>query len=279
MGINSYKPEPSSLVNFLQVLRDEHGFGYSSINTARSALSLLIKFEATPAGQHPLVVEYMKGLEHLCPPKPRYPYIWDAGTVLNFLCRWSPCDHLDFKLLSYKLLMLILLATAQRIQSISKLNIDFLQIKGTKAIFSVGSKLKTSKPGEITKIEFREYPPNRSLCVLRYLREYLKRSSYIRNTRFLFISLNKPHDAVTSQTLAKWAKIVLKAAGIENRFSAHSTRAASTSSAFYQGVPMQHILKCANWKSAKTFADWYKKPIISESTFQEKVFDSHLSHN
>ena len=73
--INSYQPNPSNIINFLQSLQDDYGTNYSSINTVRSALSLLIKFENLPIGQHPLVVECMKGLEHLCPPTPRYPYI------------------------------------------------------------------------------------------------------------------------------------------------------------------------------------------------------------
>ena len=45
---------------------------------------------------------------------------------------------------------------------------------------------------------------------------------------------------------------------VENTFSAHSVRAASTSKAKTNLVPVDNILKVAGWSNAETFARFYK---------------------
>ena len=268
-------PKPFEVTNFLESFRLQNDSSFSTVNTARSAISSIIFYEGQPIGQHSDVTVYMKALERLVPKTPKYEHVWDPSVVLRYLTRWSPVHLLDIKLLSYKLLMLLLLATGQRLQTMLKLDISKIQFVGGKAICRIDDKLKTSKPGKSSYVKIREYPANRALCPIRYLREYLKRTEQNRTTKKLFVSCNKPHHQVTTQTLGRWAKTVLKAAGISNAFGAHSTRAAATSSAFYQGVPLDFILDCAAWTSESTFSKWYKKPVQKENQFQNKVFDTH----
>jgi hypothetical protein len=55
-----------SLDNVIEFLSSlfEKGLGYSSINTARSALSALgLKFDSILVGQHPLIISYLRGVE------------------------------------------------------------------------------------------------------------------------------------------------------------------------------------------------------------------------
>ena len=274
-NIHPLEPLPFQVTNFLEHYRLKSDMSFSAVNTARSALSSIITYDKLPVGQHPDVTIYMQALEKLKPKTPRYQNIWDPGTVLRYLTRWSPARLLDMKLLSHKLLMLLLLATGQRIQTISKLNINNLQLKGGKAIFRIDDKLKTSKPGIPTYVTIKEYPANRSLCPIRYLKEYIKRTKSKRTSSTLFIACNKPYHRVTTQTLSRWTKTVLKVAGISNAFGAHSTRSASTTSAFYSGVSIDFIMDCASWSSADTFRRWYQKPVRKENNFQVKVFDSH----
>ena len=67
----------------------------------------------------------------------------------------------------------------------------------------------------------------------------------------------------------------LKTAGIDmSRFTAHSTRSASSSKAI-QKLPLATILKAVGWRSQSTFATLYKKPICEGNAFQNAV----LSHN
>ena len=52
-------------------------------------------------------------------------------------------------------------------------------------------------------------------------------------------------------------------------FTAHSTRAASTSKAATI-VPIQTILKTATWSNAKTFTKYYNKP-VQNSCFDDAI--------
>ena len=69
-------PPVSVAFDFLTSLFDT-GLSYSSINTARSALSsvLVIENSKMPFGQLPLVRRFMKGIFELRPSLPRYPTV------------------------------------------------------------------------------------------------------------------------------------------------------------------------------------------------------------
>ena len=86
----------------------------------------------------------------------------------------------------------------------------------------------------------------------------------------LFISFVKPHRAVSSATISRWIKTVLSDAGIDTSiFKAHSVRRAATSAAYNKGVPVEHILKLANWSNESTFRRFYLKsaePGMPDST-------------
>lgn len=66
---------------------------------------------------------------------------------------------------------------------------------------------------------------------------------HLREFDTLHISYQRPDGAVTSETISRWIKTVLTASGIDtSAYSAHSTRADSTSSALAQGCPIDVIL-------------------------------------
>ena len=67
----------------------------------------------------------------------------------------------------------------------------------------------------------------------------------------------------------------LKTAGIDiSRFTAHSTRSASTSKAVHK-LPLatSTILKTVDWRH--TFATFYKKPICEGNAFQNVVLSQN----
>jgi hypothetical protein len=83
----------------------------------------------------------------------------------------------------------------------------------------------------------------------------------------LFLSFIKPHKPVTpstpvtpaSQTSyslkhARWIRSLLGQAGIDTEiFKAHSVRGAATSAAANGSVPLEEILKMADWNKRSTF--------------------------
>ena len=72
-------------INFLAQLYDT-GLSYSSINTARSALSNLMQLQNwTDFGSNALVSRFMRGVFVQRPALPRYKEIWDVSVVLRYV--------------------------------------------------------------------------------------------------------------------------------------------------------------------------------------------------
>ena len=134
----------------------------------------------------------------------------------------------------------------------------------SKITFAIGDLIKTSRPGNhLQDLTFLAYAPDRRLCVHTVLTEYLQRTLLLRGkeTR-LFITLRPPHNAISRDTLSRWIKDTMEAAGIDLKmFKPHSVRAASTSHVSSGKLPLQTILKTAGWSRESTFAKYYKKPI------------------
>ena len=77
-----------------------------------------------------------------------------------------------------------------------------------------------------------------------------------------FITHRKPYHPASKDTLARWVKDVLTLSGIDTaQYAAHSCRSASSSIAKMSGVPLEHILKCGQWKSTNTFVKFYDKEL------------------
>ena len=154
------------------------------------------------------------------------------------------------------------------------MRIDNMELKSSSVTFRMGTLLKQSRPGNVgSTTKIKAYPPDRRLCPVTYVREYLKRTNKLRgNEKQLFISYKKPHHKVTTQTIARWLKRTLTIAGIDvTKYKAHSTRAASTSAAGNSDVPVSTILEQAGWASEKTFQVFYQKPVDTRTSFTEAV--------
>lgn len=112
--INCYSPPLSDTLQFLSGLFNQ-GLSYSTLNTARSALSTIVMIDGgTSFGSHHLVTRFMKGVFESRRPKPKYDKIWDVSVVLKHLSSLYPNEKLSLKELTHKVLMLILLVSSQR---------------------------------------------------------------------------------------------------------------------------------------------------------------------
>ena len=68
----------------------------------------------------------MSGIFNKRPPQPKYPFIWDVETVLDFLRKLPGNDLLSDKLLTLKVSMLLSLLSASRVSEITNLRVDYL---------------------------------------------------------------------------------------------------------------------------------------------------------
>ena len=82
----------------------------------------------------------------------------------------------------------------------------------------------------------------------------------------LFVSYIKPRQPVTTASVARWIRSFLTEAGIDTSvFKTHSVRGAATSAAANAFVPVQEILKMADWSNVSTFQQFYYKPVFSSN--------------
>ena len=115
---------------------------------------------------------------------------------------------------------------------------------------------------------------NIELCVLSHLVKYLEITAGMREQNSqLLLSITKPYQPVSRDTISRWIKIVLHESGIDtDQFTAHSVRSASTSKLARNGIALDIILNAANWVNASTFATFYNKQIQScDASFQQAV--------
>ena len=244
--ISTVRPSLAQVIEFLLTLFN-NGLSYSSLNTARSALSsILPSIDGIPVGQHPLVIRFLKGVFESRPAMPRYTAVWDVHQVLDYLKTLSPVNEISLKSSSLKLTMLLALVTAQRGQSLLFLNVDSMIDSGSSIVFRLQEHVKQSKPGSKGMvIELKSFTDPR-ICVVTTLKEYLTRTKFARETRScsqLLLSYVKPYGPVSRDTISRWVKFVLQSSGIDvNIFKPHSTRSASTSKAKLSDVPLADIL-------------------------------------
>ena len=239
------------ILGFLTYLFHEKKAKHRYLGVFRSAISAFHKpIEGCKVGAHPLVSSFMAGVQNLRPPMPKYTDIWDVDDVLK--CIRTLPKPLSLKQLSYKTAMLLALIVIPRGAEINMLDINCMGLTDTKCVFALKGLPKNKERGQRTpELEFNNFQEDSNLCPVKSLKEYCcitKPFRDLNNETSLFLSILKPHKAVTKSTTARWIKEVLKWAGIDTKiYQAHSIRAAATSKAFLKGQSVADIIKRGNW--------------------------------
>ena len=168
-----------------------------------------------------------------------------------------------------KTVALFLLLTGQRGQTIQL--IDLRNVTITKNMIKVRFRdlLKTTRPGYQQKeLSIKVYAPDRRLCIVTVLNEYLEKTKSLRKGTSLFISTVKPHGRVARDTITRWFRCVMEKAGVDTSvFKPHSVRAASTNAAVRAKIPLHTILETAGWTQDNTFRKYYEKPVVKSCGF------------
>lgn len=208
--IDLISPSVAEGINFLSELYNT-GLSYSSINTARSAMTAIIQLPSnTPFGRHPLVSRFMKGVFNSRPALTKYKEIWDISTVLTYIKTLYPLEKISLKELTFKVVMLLAILSSQRCQTLHALQTKDLIVTDSKVVFIVKSLLKTSRPGQKeTSIELRAYESDKSLCPVHNISTYLLRTESMRKKHSqFFISYIKPHNPVSKDTIGDRKSVV-----------------------------------------------------------------------
>lgn len=168
---------------------------------------------------------------------------------------WSPDDRISLQKLSSKTAVLLALTTGHRMQTLAAIDISNIEKFEDRIEIKIWATLKTSGPNRLQpNLLLPYYTEDRSICVATCLETYLKRTKSLRGTsNQLFISWKKPHKMVSTQTLSRWIKQLLEESGVDiSKFTAYSTRHASTSAARRNGVSIDNIKRTTGWTATST---------------------------
>jgi len=233
------------------------------------------KVDDCQVGTHPVVIRLLKGMYNARPPAPRYSNAWEVTPVVDSLRGSS--DGLTLLQLGKKVVTLMALSNADRCSDLAALDRDYMRWTPTGVHFTVVQLTKTRSSGPPRTVYYSALPNDRDICPVTNLRQYIEMTaSYVSTMapKPVFITSKKPFRRARPATLGHWIKDTLKLAGVDTeRYTAHSTRSASTSQARRKGVLMSDILKVANWTSRSTFERYYHKP-SEPSAFTRAVLQS-----
>ncbi|CAK1601399.1 unnamed protein product [Parnassius mnemosyne] len=278
--VNTFEAPLSSIISFLVDLY-ENGASYGSINSHRSALSLLL---GNNIGSDERIKRLLKGIYRQKPSLPKYTSTWDPKTVLDYVSKWYPNNNISLTKLTKKMTILFALCTSHRVQTLSLIRISNIIRSPSGAKIFITDIIKTSAPNQEHPVLFLPYfAENPSICPARTLDDYLIVTSRLRpeGTDNLLLTHKKPYKKASSQTISRWIKQTLAESGVDvTIFTAYSTRHASTSAAASAGVCIDTIRKTAGWStSSMTFAKFYNRPLTDEGEFARSVCAISINSN
>ena len=141
-------------------------------------------------------------------------------------------DKLSLQDLSYKVVMLLALTRPSRSADLAGLDLRFRRYLPEGVSFAPTMLAKQTKQDKaMADFFFPAFPHNVNLCPVETLRAYEKCTEAFREqTSKLFIATIKPHQPVSSSTIARWLKTMLSNVNTDT-FKAHSVRSASVTAA------------------------------------------------
>lgn len=268
------------VLQFLQNLFNIKNIKYGSFNNHRSALSLILPGQI---GNDPQVCRWMKGVSKLRPPTRKYNFTWDPQQVTQMLAKWYPHNTLSLQRITRKLITLLALTTAQRMQTLNQIKVENIHISLEKIQILIPDTVKTTSiRNEQPCLQIPFFYDQPELCVASTLLAYIEKTTELRSEtqNHLFLRTKKPYRAVSTQTLSRWIKLTLSEAGIDTKiFGGYSTKHSAVSTAFKNGVLLQTIRRTAGWtKKSIVFAQFYNIPVSDESlTFAKTILSQSKS--
>lgn len=271
-NIKVFSPSKSAILSFL-TLQFNSGCTYGTLNSHRSALSAFI---GNNIGSDESIKRLLKGAYKLRPMKPKYSFTWNPQLVLNHVSTWFPNNELSLEKITMKLVILLAICTAHRVQTLSLIKLENILLSDNGIKIVITDIIKTSAPGRDQPILFLPYfRENMRICPATVLSDYISITKNIRpeSTNNLLLTYKRPHRPATTQTISRWIKHTLTKSGVDTSvFAAHSTRHASTSAASLAGVNIETIRKTAGWtSSSNSFARFYNRTIVNEGEFARSV--------
>lgn len=178
--------------------------------------------DGTPIGQHPLVVQLLRGDYNRNPPRPKYRTTWDPDKVLSYISvALATNDNLSLRTLAQKTSLLLTMSCFLRTAEVASILFTSVELSSEDASFMLGDRRKAQHSGPLQTLQLRALGDNSAVCSVSSLRAYRDRTSPLRarlSHDSFFIQSIKPHDPVEPATIASWCKDLLGKAGVDTHF-------------------------------------------------------------
>lgn len=239
---------------------------YRTINNHRSAISAFhSEIDGYKAGQHPRVLQLLKGIAYSNPPKPKLADVWDVQILIDYIQNGPEDEKLSLKDLTLKTTALLALTAIPRASELAMLDIKWLIKKEDSYTFQLEGRAKHSKQGKPTPpVIFTKFENNAKTCPIQAIDSYIERTSPLRVSpggeggSTLFLCHTKPYGPASKASIRRWLLEIMTLAGINTKvYKPHSTRSAASSKV---GVPLHIILERGNWKSKSVWEKHYYRP-------------------
>ena len=176
---------PIKLANFLLHLF-QVGLAWHTIGIYRSAISAFLEPHCIHrASNHPVISKLMHHFYLQHPPSCKWFDPWDVECLLSLLESWAPASSLTTFKLAWKTATLLALVTAKHCSDLTLLCVDnqHLFLQHNAAIFVPVSGGKTDCPGHLPPQIHIESHSNVNLCLVFYLKAYLRHTESFRRSQ------------------------------------------------------------------------------------------------
>ena len=239
------RPSLSKVADFLCWLRSSKNLSVSSLKGYRSMLSAVFRFQLPSLSSHPVIRDLLRSFCLESADRQLRPPAWDLSMVLRYLntSTFEPLASAPLRALTQKVLFLLGLATAKRVEE--------LQALSSVVTFVHGDACLSYVPQFVAKSESLTRPIPRSflvkslsdfvagldddllLCPVRALRVFLDRTASLALHRHrLFVSPRCPSRSISKNAVSFFLRDVISSAGAYRlevgRLRTHDVRSVST---------------------------------------------------
>ena len=150
----------------------------------------------------------------------------------------------------------------QRLHTLSLIDVRHIKFYPSATYLFIFDDLKVARQRPHFVITLPSLSDKDPLQTIEILQLYLEKTRLFRLDKHykLFLSWRPPHKPVTTDTLARWIREVMQAAGINIKaFGVHSVRGASASFALNQNASIDSVLQAGDWSCLQTFNKHYNR--------------------
>lgn len=265
-NVNLTNPQGSDLAQFLADLYLKDHFSYNTILLHKSVVSTLCNAELSGKLSENVLVKHILKSISLKNPKATKPPVWDIKVLTSYLSHYPINYNSVFHIVRHAASLLIL-CSGRRIHDLTLLRVDDDHCV-------IGNDYITLWPEFGSKTDCSQYrqsgwrlisnPQNQNLNPVYWLKktiEVLNERRSKSGSNNLFITLRGSPAPASRTMIAGWIKSIMKQAGIEA--TPGSMRSAVSSSNWLNNFPLDEILARGNWKSDKTFHNYYRREVLT----------------